>query len=97
MSNTDKILNRLLSLVASVLLFLFALRYLAPLFDDRNITLITFLYSFSSMLYFGAAILLMLDFMNIQILWVKKKVWLPLYLIGLSPKVIVFVLLCVLR
>ena len=97
MSDTDKKLNRFLSLVASVLLFLYALRYLAPLFDDRNISLVAFLYSFSSILYFGAAILLMLDFLNIQILWVKKKVWLPLYLIGLSPKVLVFVLLCIQR
>lgn len=95
MNNAEKkYVDRLMSLATSILLLLYSLRYLANLFDFNDMPLLIIWISFSGVLYFIASILLIFDFLSINILWVKKKVWLPLYLIGFAPKIIMFIFLC---
>lgn len=80
--------GRLLSLAASILLFLISLPLVVVFVDFRIISFKDILIGFSVFLYFGASILLMLDFLNVKIFWVKKGIWLPLYMLGFAPKVI---------
>ena len=80
--------GRLLSLAASILLFLISLPLVVVFVDFRIISFKDILIGFSGFLYFGASILLMLDFLNVKIFWVKKGIWLPLYMLGFAPKVI---------
>ena len=95
MNNAEKkYVDRLMSLATSLLLLLYSLRYLANLFDFNDMPLLIIWISFSGVLYFIASILLIFDFLSINILWVKKKVWLPLYLSGFAPKIIMFIFLC---
>ena len=67
--------NRLLSLVASILLFLFGLSNVMTLVHYGLEGGFSTFWALSGILILPASILLFLDFLNVQISWVKNRVW----------------------
>lgn len=67
--------NRLLSLVASILLFLFGLSNVMTLVHYGLEGDFSTFWALSGILILPASILLFLDFLNAQFSWVKNRVW----------------------
>lgn len=82
--------NRLLSLLVSLLLLLFSLRYITGFYYLEQISVEAVFFFISGVLYFIASIFLMLEFLNKKVTCVKKHIWLLLYLTGFIPKFIAF-------
>lgn len=92
MKISSPLINRFLSLTSSLLLLLFSLSGIMDFIHGK----VHFVLSgFASVLYFVAAILLILDFLNLEMAIVKKRVWIPFFFIGfaikISPYVYIFV------
>ncbi len=86
------LIDRLLSLSTSVMLFLFSLRYIVCFFYFEENTFWFAILCFSGFLYLLSSILLMLDFFNVNLKCVKGKFWLPLFLAGFIPKCLILFL-----
>ena len=86
MNNKNGLGNRLLSLVVSLLLLLFSLRYMVEFYYSEKITFRSFFFEFSGILYFFASF-----FLDKKITCVKKHIWLFFYLLGFIPKVVMII------
>ena len=85
MNNKNSLGNRLLSLVVSLLLLLFSLRYMVEFYYSEKITFLSFFFEFSGILYFFASFFLFLEFLDKKITCVKEHIWLFFYLLGFIP------------
>ena len=91
MNNKNSLGNRLLSLVVSLLLLLFSLRYMVEFYYSEKITFRSFFFEFSGILYFFASFFLFLEFLDKKITCVKEHIWLFFYLLGFIPKVVMII------
>lgn len=94
MKISSPLINRFLSLTSSLLLLLFSLSGIMD-FIHGKVHFLSVLSGFASCLYFVAAILLILDFLNLEMAIVKKRVWIPFFFIGFAIKISPFVFIMV--
>lgn len=87
---SSPLINRFLSLTSSLLLLLFALSGIMDFIHGR-IDFLSVLSGFASVLYFVAAILLIFDFLNLEMAIVKKRVWIPFFFIAFAIKIFPYV------
>jgi len=90
MKISSPLINRFLSLTSSLLLLLFSLSGIMD-FIHGKVHFLSVLSSFASVLYFVATILLILDFLNLEMAIVKKRVWIPFFFIGFAIKIFPYV------
>ena len=83
-------INHFLSLTSSLLLLLFSLSGIMDFIHDK-IHFLSILSGFATVLYFVAAILLIFDFLNLEMAIVKKRVWILFFFIGFAIKIAPFV------
>ena len=91
----NKIINRFLSLISSLLLFLFSISGIMDFVHVDLVTEYSVLCCFVSILYLVAAVLLLLDFCDLKMVLVKKRIWIPVVFVGLAMRIFPFVLVVV--
>lgn len=91
---SSPLINRFLSLTSSLLLLLFSLSGIMD-FVHSEVHFLSVLSGFASCLYFVAAVLLIFDFLNLEMAIVKKRVWIPFFFIGFAIKISPFVFIMV--
>ena len=94
MKISSPLINRFLSLTSSLLLLLFSLSGIMD-FIHGEVYFLSVLSGFASVLYFVAAVLLIFDFLNLEIAIVKKRAWIPFFFIGFAIKISPFVFIMV--
>lgn len=62
---------------------------------ENRVTEYSVLCCFVSILYLVAAVLLVLDFFNLKMVLVKKRMWIPLVFVGIALRIFPFVLVMV--
>lgn len=80
------IVNRFMSLPAALSLFILSLRGILFFIYLEEIECYDLMQFLGSILYLLSSILLFLDFENLNIVLVKKKIWLLLLFIGLAMR-----------
>ena len=84
--------NRLLSLVSSVMLFLFGLSNVMTLVHYGLEGVFRTFWALSGILFLPVSILLFLDFLDIQISLVKNRVWFICFWVAFALRIITFFL-----
>lgn len=78
----DCLFNRFLSLLTSCCLFIWFLHGLMFISELENHFVFYIVELIAVVLYLTASFLLLLDFLNVKQLLVKKRIWLPIFLLG---------------